>query len=127
MVRNLTFEQIVESGSQSGVSIPSLADVVSELQERDELVMIEIKNLMSDQARQDLIDVTQGRSKWNLMSSIRRFEKSFPKNRKYWHEKMNLAGSKLVLIRRHEIDLFASSRNFLKWKLLKFRIKFSLN
>ncbi|MED5486879.1 MAG: glycerophosphodiester phosphodiesterase family protein [Candidatus Thermoplasmatota archaeon] len=123
LVRDLSFAQIIEFGSQIGVEIPPLTDVVSELEVRDEPVMIEIKNLMTDQARESIIDITNGRNGWNLMSSIGRFEKSFPDNLGYWKNRVESAGSKLVLIRRHDINLFDFCGNYLKWKLLKLKIR----
>ena len=123
-VKTLSYEQIKESGNSMKVEIPTLAEVVEELKDRPEPVMIEIKNLMTEQARQMMVDTTRERSDWKLMASLTRFQKSFPKqSRKHWHSEIQKAGTELVRVREHQIDLFKITRswpilsfNRLKWK-----------
>ena len=123
-VKALTFAEIHECGKKFGISIPTLAEVVEELKERPEPTRIEIKNLMTDQARQAVIDVTEGRPDWKLMASLKRFQESFPKNsRRHWHSQVKKAGTKLVRVRRHEIDLFHVSRTEFHWILSKMKWK----
>ena len=123
-VKTLTFAEIHECGKELGISIPTLAEVVEELKERPEPTRIEIKNLMTDQARQAIIDVTKGRPDWKLMASLGRFQKSFPIiSRHHWHTQAKKAGTKLVRVRRHEIDLFEASRTRFHWFLAKIKWK----
>ena len=123
-VKALTFAEIHECGKKFGISIPTLNEVVEELKERPEPTRIEIKNLMTDQARQMVIDVTKGHSDWKLMASIRRFEMSFPKkSRRHWHSQVKEAGTELVRVRRHEIDLFKASKTGIHWILSKLKWK----
>lgn len=123
-VKALTFAEIHECGKKFGISIPTLAEVVEELKERPEPTRIEIKNLMTDQARQMVIDVTKGHSDWKLMASIHRFEISFPKkSRRHWHSQVKMAGTELVRVRRHEIDLFNASKTGIHWIFSKLKWK----
>ena len=107
-----------------GIEIPTLAEVVDILKNRPEPTMIEIKNLMTDQARQTMINTASERPDWKLMASLTRFLKSFPKQtRQHWHSEIKKAGTKFVRVREHDIDLFRATRtwltlsfNRLKWK-----------
>ena len=107
-----------------GIEIPTLAEVVDILKNRPEPTMIEIKNLMTDQARQTMINTASERPDWKLMASLTRFQKSFPKQtRQHWHSEIKKAGTKFVRVREHDIDLFRATRtwltlsfNRLKWK-----------
>ena len=110
-VKELTFEEIHSQGTKNGIDIPTLDAVVEILSNRTEPVMIEIKNLMTDSARKEIIDVTAERSNWQLIASIERFLTSFPRrSRKFWHTQAKNVGTSVYRIRRHEIDLFYSSR-----------------
>lgn len=123
-VNTSTFAEIHNCGIEMGVSIPTLDEVVEELKNRREPIRIEIKNLMTDQARQAIIDVTKGRPDWKLMASLGRFQKSFPIiSRHHWHTQAKKAGTKLVRVRRHEIDLFEASRTRFHWFLAKMKWK----
>ena len=123
-VKTLSYEQIKESGNSMKIEIPTLAEVVEELKDRPEPVMIEIKNLMTEQARQMMVDTTSERSDWKLMASLTRFQKSFPKKtRQHWHSEIQKSDTKLVRVRAHDVDLFIATRtwltlsfNRLKWK-----------
>ena len=121
-VKTLTFAEIHKCGEENEISIPTLTEVVEELKGRPEPTRIEIKNLMTDQARLTIIDATRGRPDWKLMASLRRFQKSFPKkSRRHWHSQVKKAGTTLVRVRRHEIDLFHASRTELHWFLSKMK------
>tara|TARA_Y100000588_G_scaffold177953_1_gene191957 strand:- start:5028 stop:5519 length:492 start_codon:yes stop_codon:yes gene_type:complete len=124
-VKNLRYTEIHELGKNMGVLIPTLSDVVEELKERPEPTMIEIKNLMTDQARQAIIDVTKNRSDWKLIASLQRFQQSFPKrSRRHWHTQVKKAGTNLLRVRRHDIDLFSISRTriHLIWAKMKWKM-----
>ncbi len=110
-LKELTFMEISCQGVENGINIPTLDAVVDKLLNRTEPVMIEIKNLMSDAARQKIIDVTAERSDWQLIASVNRFLTSFPrKTRKYWYAQADKVGTSVYRIRRHDIDLFYCSR-----------------
>jgi len=110
-VKTLTYSNIQKYGEEKGILIPTLSEVAEELRERPESVMIEIKNLMTDQARMAIIDVTAGRSDWKLIASVKRFQQSFPRSsRKYWHSKAKETGTSVLRVRRHDIDLFKVSK-----------------
>lgn len=123
-VKTLHYQQIKESGQKMGIEIPTLAEVIDILKNRPEPTMIEIKNLLTDQARQRIINTASGRPDWKLMASLTRFQKSFPKKtRKHWHSEIQKADTKLVRVRAHDVDLFRATRtwltlsfNRLKWK-----------
>ena len=110
-VKEFTYSEIQSQGEENGIMIPTLDEVVEILSNRTEPVMIEIKNLMSDSARQKIIDVTANRSDWQLIASVNRFLVSFPRgSRKYWYRQANRVGTSVYRIRKHEIDLFLSTR-----------------
>ena len=113
-VKELTFEEIHSLGAKQGIVIPTLDAVVAILSKRSEPVMIDIKNLFSDAARRKIISVTAERADWQLIASVKRFLISFPrKKRTYWHDQATAVGTSVYRIRRHEIDLFDSSRTML--------------
>tara|TARA_B100000579_G_C22616089_1_gene749607 strand:- start:101 stop:736 length:636 start_codon:yes stop_codon:yes gene_type:complete len=113
-VKELTFAEISSQGEMNGIEIPTMDAVVEILSKRTEPVMIEIKNLFSDAARRKIISVTAERSDWQLIASVKRFLISFPrKKRTYWHKQATAVGTSVYRIRRHEIDLFDSSRTML--------------
>ena len=110
-VKELTFVEIHSQGMKNGIDIPTLDAIVAILSNRFEPVMIEIKNLLTDSARKKIIDVTAERSNWQLIASIDRFLTSFPRrSRKFWHTQAKNVGTSVYRIRRHDIDLFYSSR-----------------
>ena len=110
-VKELTFEEIHSQGTKNGIDIPTLDAVIEILSNRTEPVMIEIKNLMTDSARKEIIDVTAERPNWQLIASIERFLTSFPRrSRKFWYTRAKKVGTSVYRIRRHDIDLFYSSR-----------------
>ena len=81
----LTYSEIKEIGKKTGVNIPKFTKVVSILESRDEQVMVEVKNLKSDDARRTLISTISGKPNWKLMATPDRFSNSFPANsREYW-------------------------------------------
>ena len=125
-VKQLAFAEISRQGVEDGIDIPTLDTVVQVLLNRSEPVMIEIKNLMSNAARQKIIDVTAERSDWQLIASVNRFLTSFPrKSRKYWHMQANKAGTSVYQIRRHDVDLFFSSRTI--FHLIWNRVRWLMN
>ena len=110
-VKDLTFVEIHSQGMKNGIDIPTLDAIVAILSNRSEPVMIEIKNLLTDSARKKIIDVTAESSNWQLIASIDRFLTSFPRrSRKFWHTQAKKVGTSVYRIRRHDIDLFYSSR-----------------
>ena len=110
-VKELTYAEIQSRGKLNGINIPTLDEVVEILSNRPEPVMIEIKNLMSDSARRKIIDTTAERSDWQLISSVKRFLISFPrKSRNYWWNQAKQARTSVYRIRRHDVDLFISSK-----------------
>tara|TARA_B100000614_G_scaffold6181_1_gene5875 strand:- start:5112 stop:5726 length:615 start_codon:yes stop_codon:yes gene_type:complete len=125
-VKELSFAEISSQGEINGIEIPRMDAVIEILSKRNEPVMIEIKNLFSDAARQKIIDVTAERSDWQLIASVNRFLTSFPrKSRKYWYSKADKVGTSVYRIRRHDVDLFHSSRTI--FHLIWNRVKWWMN
>ncbi len=120
ILEHYTLKEIQEFGKAVEVSIPALSEVLDILNERSEKVMIEVKNLYSDEGRKKLVESVEGNQNFTLMSSPARFEKSFPTtSREYWHQRLRESNTKLVRVRRHRVDLFAASKSRLLWLLAK--------
>ncbi len=116
LVKNVEMQRLKNAGEQLGFKIPTFSEVISELSSRNEKTMIEIKHLHSDEARREIIAAMEGRANWMLMATPIRFLQSFPSNsREFWHHEILKAGTKLVRVRRHRVDLFAASRTRIGW------------
>ena len=118
LVKNLEIESLKNAGGQLGFQIPTLTEVISELTERNENTMIEIKHLISDEARREVITAMVGHPNWTLMATPLRFTASFPsESRAHWHKEVRKVGTKLVRVGRHRIDLFSAAKTRLGWIL----------
>ena len=112
----MTFSDIKEAGDSLEIEIPTFSEVVTELEGRSEDVMVEIKEILSDQAREEIIQTLSRFEKWKLMATPERFEKSFPKEtRIHWSEKINNSGIELVRVGRHRVNLFKAAESRLGW------------
>ena len=84
------------------------------MEQREEPVMIEIKELISDECRVEIIDLVAGRKSWKLMATPERFDRSFPvQGRDRWREMANRKDVKLVRVGRHRAQLFRFSDSVL--------------
>ena len=123
----LTYSEIKEIGKKTGVNIPKFTKVVSILESRDEQVMVEVKNLKSDEARRTLISTISGKPNWKLMATPERFSNSFPANsREYWKKYCEELEVELVRVGRHKLNLFNASNSWLIWKLARFKWFFGM-
>ena len=123
----LTYSEIKEIGKKTGVNIPKFTKVVSILESRDEQVMVEVKNLKSDEARRTLISAISGKPNWKLMATPDRFSNSFPANsREYWKKYCEELEVELVRVGRHKLNLFNASNSWLIWKLARFKWFFGM-
>ena len=121
-LREMNFSEILDLGSYLGINIPTLSEVTNKLSERNEKVMIEIKNIHSENGRKEVIESISRRENWFLMSTPERFTESFPEeSREYWHAELLSLGGKLVRVGRHRIDLFEASKSKLKWRFAKIK------
>ena len=126
-ISKMSFLEIKEAGRKLDISIPTFEEVVTELEKRKEKVMIEIKEIFSDEAKYELIKRTSGHKEWKLMATPERFEKSFPKDsRDFWAEQIRNANIKLVRVGRHRVDLFRASKSYVKWLIAKPKWLFGL-
>jgi len=106
----LQMSQIILAGKEIGIEIPTLNQVITELEKRVEPVMIEIKELISDHCRAEIIDLVSGREGWKLMATPERFNDSFPfESRNRWRELASQKEVKLVRVGRHRAQLFRFS------------------
>jgi hypothetical protein len=100
---------------------------VIELEERQERVMVEIKEIFSDQARIEIINRVSELNNWKIMATPERFEKSFPKeSRNFWGKELKKAKVELVRVGRHRINLFTASKSRLRWEIAKPKWLFGL-
>jgi glycerophosphoryl diester phosphodiesterase len=114
--RKLNFVDISKAGNSIKISIPTFEQVVEAMGSRKERVMIEIKNVHSDTAREELLSSVSGKKDWMLMSTPERFLQSFPsETRKHWNERADELGVKLVRVGRHRVDLFNASKHRISW------------
>ena len=112
--RNMNMYDIISAGCEIDIAIPTLEQVISELECREEPVMVEIKELISDSCRDEIINSVAGRRGWKLMATPERFDKSFPINgRNRWSEMASLKDVKLVRVGRHRAQLFRFSDSIL--------------
>ncbi|RPG72429.1 MAG: hypothetical protein CBD52_002635 [Euryarchaeota archaeon TMED192] len=108
--RLLEMGEIISAGEEIGIRIPTLDEVMSELEQREEPVMVDIKEIMTDECRVEIIDLVVGKKCWKLMATPKRFENSFPvKDRDRWREMASQKGVKLVRVGRHRVQLFRFS------------------
>jgi len=127
LVKNIEMERLKNAGEQLGFQIPTFSEVISELSPRNENTMIEVKHLQSDEARREIIAAMVGHGNWTLMATPGRFWDSFPReSRIYWHNEVRKAGTRLVRVGRHRIDLFSASRTRIGWMLAKPKWLFGL-
>ena len=119
-IKELSFEEISNAGTSMTINIPTFKQIIEALKDRDERVMIEIKNVHSDNGRDDLLRSVSGNGNWMLMSTPERFIESFPsENRDLWNIRARELGVKLVRVGRHRIDLFKASKNRIAWHYAK--------
>ena len=118
--RYLSYDEIYRAGESMMISIPTFQQIMEVLKDREERVMIEIKNVHSDVARETLLLSVSGNEDWILMSTPERFVKSFPSTtRDLWNERARTLGVKLVRVGRHRVDLFKASRYLIGWYFVK--------
>jgi len=118
--RNLSYDEIYRAGESMMIRIPKLQQIIEVLGDRDERVMIEIKNVHSDAAREILFRTVSDKEDWMLMSTPERFIESFPsETRDLWNERAGTLGVRLVRVGRHRVDLFNASRYAIKWYFAK--------
>ena len=119
--------EIREAGKKTDILIPTFEEVVIELEERKEKVFVEIKEIFSDKARNEIINRISGLEGWKIMATPERFEKSFPKeSRDLWRKEIQKAGIDLVRVGRHRVELFRASKSSLKWIMAKPKWLFGL-
>ena len=118
--RYLSYDEIYRAGESMMISIPTFQQIMEVLKDREERVMIEIKNVHSDASRETLLLSVSGNEDWILMSTPERFVKSFPSTtRDLWNERARTLGVKLVRVGRHRVDLFKASRYLIGWYFAK--------
>ena len=126
-ISKMTFLEIKNAGEFLDILIPTFEEVVIELEERKERVMVEIKEIFSDQARNEIINRVSELDNWKIMATPERFEKSFPKeSRDFWDEELKKAKVELVRVGRHRIELFRASKSRLRWMIAKPKWLFGL-
>ena len=119
-VSKMTFEEIKEAGETLKISIPTFEEIVVELKDRKERVMVEVKEIFSDEARYEIINTVSQFKDWKIMATPERFEKSFPKeSRSYWDKEFQNSEIQVVRVGRHKINLFQASKSRLKWLIAK--------
>ena len=119
-VSKMTFEEIKEAGEALKISIPTFEEIVVELKDRKERVMVEVKEIFSDEARYEIINTVSQFKDWKIMATPERFEKSFPKeSRPYWGKEFQNSEIQVVRVGRHKINLFRASKSRLKWLIAK--------
>lgn len=122
ILKKMKLTEIQELGKSLGISIPTITEILEILNERTEKVMIEVKNLLSEEGRKKLVESVEVNQNYTLMATPVRFEKSFPKNsREMWHSRLRESNTKLVRVRRHRVDLFVASKSRLLWSLAKLK------
>jgi len=115
-VSEMNFEEIINAGNLLEISIPTFEEVVNELEERTEKVMVEIKEIFSDHARNKIIETLSQFDNWKLMATPERFEKSFPEpSRSHWNKEIQSSGIELVRVGRHRVNLFKASESRFGW------------
>jgi hypothetical protein len=88
---------------------------------------VEIKEIFSDQARNEIINRISGLNGWKIMATPERFEKSFPEeSRDFWRKEIQKAKIELVRVGRHRVELFRASESPFKWIIAKPKWLFGL-
>ncbi len=119
-ISKMTFSEIKDAGKTLDISIPTFEEVVIELENRKEKVMVEIKEIFSDQARNEIINRVSELENWKIMATPERFEKSFPKeSRAFWRKEIKELEIKFVRVGRHRVELFKASGSYWRWKMAK--------
>lgn len=119
-ISKMTFSEIKDAGETLDISIPTFEEVVIELENRKEKVMVEIKEIFSDQARNEIINRVSELENWKIMATPERFEKSFPKeSRAFWRKEIQELEIKFVRVGRHRVELFKAVESYWRWKMAK--------
>ena len=119
-ISKMTFSEIKDAGETLDISIPTFEEVVIELENRKEKVMVEIKEIFSDQARNEIISRISELENWKIMATPERFEKSFPKeSRAFWRKEIQELEIKFVRVGRHRVELFKAVESYWRWKMAK--------
>lgn len=119
-ISKMTFSEIKDAGETLDISIPTFEEVVIELENRKEKVMVEIKEIFSDQARNEIINRISELENWKIMATPERFEKSFPKeSRAFWRKEIQELEIKFVRVGRHRVELFKAVESYWRWKMAK--------
>jgi glycerophosphoryl diester phosphodiesterase len=119
-ISKMTFSEIKDAGETLDISIPTFEEVVIELETRKERVMVEIKEIFSDQARNEIISRISELENWKIMATPERFEKSFPKeSRAFWRKEIQELEIKFVRVGRHRVELFKAVESYWRWKMAK--------
>ncbi|MAZ23382.1 MAG: hypothetical protein CMB22_01070 [Euryarchaeota archaeon] len=114
--RKMRFSDIEEAGRESGIRIPTFREVATELEGREEPVVVEIKQIASDKARTEVINTLSAKRRWKVMATPERFEEIFPpESRDKWRAEFDEAKVNVVRVGRHRVDLFVASRTKLGW------------
>ena len=71
----MPFSEIKRAGSQRGISIPLFSEVCEELGDSAEMVMVEIKHLSSEGARDEVLEALRSRGNWKAMATPERFSR----------------------------------------------------
>jgi len=119
-ISKMTFSEIKDAGETLDILIPTFEEVVIELETRKERVMVEIKEIFSDQARNEIISRISELENWKIMATPERFEKSFPKeSRAFWRKEIQELEIKFVRVGRHRVELFKAVESYWRWKMAK--------
>ncbi len=119
-ISKMTFLEIKDAGETLDIPIPTFEEVVIELETRKERVMVEIKEIFSDQARNEIINRISELENWKIMATPERFEKSFPKeSRAFWRKEIQELEIKFVRVGRHRVELFKAAESYWRWKMAK--------
>jgi glycerophosphoryl diester phosphodiesterase len=119
-ISKMTFSEIKDAGETLDISIPTFEEVVIELETRKERVMVEIKEIFSDRARNEIINRISELENWKIMATPERFEKSFPKeSRAFWRKEIQELEIKFVRVGRHRVELFKAVESYWRWKMAK--------
>tara|TARA_B100000945_G_scaffold297865_1_gene277273 strand:+ start:6672 stop:7205 length:534 start_codon:yes stop_codon:yes gene_type:complete len=123
----LNFSEIIKAGEDLGVKIPTFSDVVAILSDRKEDVMVEVKELRTDDARRTVITAISSKPNWKLMATPTRFLECFPsESRDYWEGYTRDLDVEFVRVGRHKLDLFSASKSYFRWKFAQFKWFFGI-
>jgi len=119
-IKEIQYEEMVDYSKKLGIRIPKFSEVYNILKVRNEPVMIEIKNLFSERAREEIFSSLVNRENWKLMATPMRFLESFPEDiRPRWRQYANQNDIHFVRVGRHNIDLFKSEQSRFGWMFAK--------